>query len=119
MSFLAVRTTRIRWLRRQIVRCHPPTDWASAGRSSYRLSVSDSADLDRAIDELVADRCGTDRDAFDDATRFDGEVLAADSLDVVELAEAVDAEFGVHIPDGDLEDLATVGDLKAYVADAR
>lgn len=78
-----------------------------------------SGDLDRAIDELVADRCGVGTDAFDDGTRFDGEVLDADSLDVVELAEAVDATFGVHVPDEDLEDLATVGDLKAYVATAR
>lgn len=76
-------------------------------------------DLDRAIDDLVADRCGVAPDAFDDDTRFDGGVLDADSLDVVELAEAIDATFGVHVPDEDLEDLATVGDLKAYVASAR
>lgn len=78
-----------------------------------------SADLDRAIDELVADRCGVATDAFDDGTRFDGDVLDADSLDVVELAEAIEATFGVYVPDEDLEDLATVGDLKAYVEAAR
>lgn len=78
-----------------------------------------STDPDRAIDELVADRCGVDTDAFDDATRFDGDVLDADSLDVVELAEAIDATFGVYVPDEDLEDLATVGDLKVYVESAR
>lgn len=78
-----------------------------------------SADLDRAIDELVADRCGVAPDAFDDGTRFDGDVLDADSLDVVELAEAIEATFGVYVPDEDLEDLATVGDLKAYVEAAR
>lgn len=77
-----------------------------------------STELDGAIDDLVADRCGASRDAFDDDTRFDADVLDADSLDLVELAEAVNAEFGVYIPDDDLEDLATVGDLKAYVAGA-
>jgi len=77
-----------------------------------------STELDGALDDLVADRCGVSRDAFDDDTRFDGAALDADSLDLVELAEAVNAEFGVYIPDDDLEDLATVGDLKAYVAGA-
>lgn len=80
--------------------------------------TDESTELDGALDDLVADRCGVSRDAFDDDTRFEGAALDADSLDLVELAEAVNAEFGVYIPDDDLEDLVTVGDLKAYVADA-
>lgn len=80
--------------------------------------TDESTELDGALDDLVADRCGVNRDAFDDDTRFEGAALDADSLDLVELAEAVNAEFGVYIPDDDLEDLVTVGDLKAYVADA-
>lgn len=78
-----------------------------------------STDLDGTIDDLVANRCGVNRDEFTDTTRFDGEVLDADSLDVVEMAEAIDATLDVYIPDEDLEDLETVGDVKAYVRDAR
>lgn len=67
------------------------------------------------IEGIVADRLRVDSDAFDDGTPFDGEALDADSLDLVEIAEAIDAELGVHIPDEDLEDLETVGDLTGYV----
>ena len=67
------------------------------------------------VEGIVADRLRVDSDAFDDGTPFDGETLDADSLDLVEIAEAIEAEVGVHIPDADLEDLETVGDLTAYV----
>lgn len=76
------------------------------------------AELDDTIDGIVADRCNADQGAFDDSTRFDGDALDADSLDIVEMAEAIDAELGVYIPDEDLEGLETVGDVKAYVRDA-
>lgn len=76
------------------------------------------ADLDATVEGIVADRCGVEEDAFDESTRFDGDVLEADSLDIVEMAEAVDATLDVYIPDEDLEDLETVGDLQAYLRDA-
>ncbi|MFA9414998.1 acyl carrier protein [Natrinema sp. HArc-T2] len=69
------------------------------------------------VEGIVADRLRVDADAFDDDTPFDGEALDADSLDLVEIAEAIDAEVGVHVPDDDLEDLETVGDLTTYVAE--
>ena len=37
--------------------------------------------------------------------------LGADSLDVVELLSRLEDEFGVTIPDEDVEDLKTVGDV--------
>jgi len=67
------------------------------------------------VEGIVADRLRVDADAFDEGTPFDGETLDADSLDLVEIAEAIEAEVGVHIPDADLEDLETVGDLTAYI----
>ncbi|TMT85671.1 acyl carrier protein [Haloterrigena sp. H1] len=69
------------------------------------------------VEEIVADRLRVDSDVFDDGTPFDGEALDADSLDLVEIAEAIEAEVDVHVPDEDLEDLETVGDLTAYVAE--
>jgi len=69
------------------------------------------------VEGIVADRLRVDSDAFDDGTPFDGEALDADSLDLVEIAEAIEAEVDVHVPDEDLEDLETVGDLTAYVAE--
>lgn len=76
------------------------------------------AERDAEIDDIIADRCGAEHEAFDDSTRFDGDVLDADSLDVVEIAEAIDASLGVYIPDTDLEDLETVAELKNYVRNA-
>src|SRR5688572_9495541 len=44
------------------------------------------------------------------------EDLQADSLAIVELALAVEARFGVKLPDGACEELRTVGDLCRLIA---
>lgn len=41
--------------------------------------------------------------------------LEADSLDVVELVMALEAEFRVEIPDDDVSSLKTVADVVAYI----
>ena len=41
------------------------------------------------------------------------EDLGADSLDVVELLSRLEDEFGITIPDDDVENLVTVGDVAA------
>jgi len=69
------------------------------------------------VEGIVADRLRVDSDAFDDETSFEGDTLDADSLDLVEIAEAIEAEVGVHVPDDDLEGIETVGDLTTYVAE--
>jgi acyl carrier protein len=43
------------------------------------------------------------------------EDLGADSLDVVELLSRLEDEYGVTIPDEDVENLATVGDVAAEI----
>jgi acyl carrier protein len=73
-----------------------------------------STNIDTAVDEIVSDRLQLNADAFDDETSFE-EDLDAESLDMVELAEAVEATVGVHIPDDDLAELETVGAFKEYV----
>lgn len=80
--------------------------------------MSTGAEIDEAVEGIVADRLRVDRSAFDDGTPFEGETLDADSLDMVETAEAIDANLDVFVPDEALADLETVGDLKAYVRDA-
>ena len=61
-----------------------------------------------------------------DTLKFDGEVtmdsdltedLQADSLDAVELAMALEEEFGVAIPDDVLPTMKTVSDLVEYIDD--
>ncbi len=41
--------------------------------------------------------------------------LGADSLDVVELMMALEDEYGITLPDGDVEKLKTVGDIVAMM----
>ena len=77
--------------------------------------MSSEVDVDDTIEGIIADRLRVDRSAFDDETRFTGETIDADSLDIVEAAEAIDANLGVHIPDAELEAVETVGDLKSFV----
>lgn len=106
--------------RNHILPAIPPTEterFCSSSPLDHDMSEQPT-DLDATIDGIVAERCGVDQTAFDESTRFDGDVLEADSLDVVEMAEAIDATLGVYIPDEDLEDLETVGDVKAYLHDA-
>lgn len=43
------------------------------------------------------------------------EDLGADSLDLFELVMALEEEFGVEIPPEDLESIATVNDVIAYL----
>lgn len=46
------------------------------------------------------------------------EDLGADSLDVVDLAEAVEDEFETEIPDSEIENISTVGDIVLYISEA-
>lgn len=43
------------------------------------------------------------------------EDLGADSLDVVDLVMALEEEFDIQVPDEDMENLTTVGDIVNYV----
>ncbi len=43
------------------------------------------------------------------------EDLGADSLDVVELVMALEEQFSIEIPDDDVANLKTVGDVVSYI----
>lgn len=75
-----------------------------------------STKIGSEVDEIISGRLQLDPDAFDDETSFE-EDLDTESLDLVELAETVEATVGVHVPDEDLAELETVGAFKAYVVD--
>lgn len=44
------------------------------------------------------------------------EDLGADSLDIVDLVMALEEEFDIQVPDEDMENLTTVGDVVNYIA---
>ncbi|MGE4353113.1 MAG: acyl carrier protein [Oscillospiraceae bacterium] len=67
--------------------------------------------------EVLADVFSCDEDAITMDTSFI-EDLGADSVDVVEIAYALEEEFGLDpIPDDELKRITTVGDLVAYITD--
>jgi acyl carrier protein len=61
----------------------------------------------RVIDALV--EFGEERENITPQARF--EDLEVDSLDLVELAQIVEDEYGVELADADLDKVETVGDV--------
>ena len=43
------------------------------------------------------------------------EDLGADSLDLVDLLMSIEDEFGVEVPDDEIENIKTVGSLVSYI----
>lgn len=66
------------------------------------------------LKDLVVDQLSVDEDAVTMDAKMT-EDLEADSLDVVDLLMAVEEEFGVSVPDEDLKDIKTVGDIASYI----
>lgn len=66
------------------------------------------------IIEITADTLGAEVEGITESTSFT-EDLHADSLDLFELAMALEEEFGVEIPSEDLEQITTIGAAEAYL----
>jgi acyl carrier protein len=66
----------------------------------------------RVIDALV--EFGEEREKVTPEARF--EDLEVDSLDLVELAQIAEDDYGVELSDADLEGLETVGDVIELIA---
>ena len=66
------------------------------------------------IRELVAEQLDIDEDKI----TMDSDILEdfeADSLDVVDMVMTLEDEFGVEVPDEQIENFHTVGDVVRYV----
>ena len=66
------------------------------------------------IIEITAETLGAEAESITENTSFT-EDLHADSLDLFELAMALEEEFGVEIPREDLEKITPVGAAAAYL----
>lgn len=66
------------------------------------------------IKEILADQLDSDIDAMTMESDIAND-LGADSLDVVELLMAIEDEFDVEIPDEEIENIKTIGDLVKYI----
>ncbi len=71
--------------------------------------------LQSQIAEIVASQLGVDvTQITPEASILDD--LGADSLDVVELVMALEEAFDIEVPDEDVENIRTIGDVQSYVA---
>ena len=66
------------------------------------------------VNTIIGERLGVDGASLvPEANLLDD--LGADSLDVVELVMALEEEFGIEVPDEDVEGIRTIGDIVQYV----
>ncbi|WP_294498963.1 acyl carrier protein [uncultured Gemmiger sp.] len=68
------------------------------------------------IREYLADQLDVDPDQITPDSDI-VEDFGADSLDVVDMITTLSDEFGVEIPDEEIENFHTVGDVVQYVED--
>ena len=66
------------------------------------------------ITEILAEQLDANAEEMTMETRI-AEDLGADSLDVVELLMSIEDEFEVEIPDEEIENIKTIGDLTDYI----
>lgn len=66
------------------------------------------------IKKMLADQLDADEEELTMETNI-GRDLEADSLDVVELLMSIEDEFNVEIPDEEIENIKTIGDLTEYI----
>lgn len=68
--------------------------------------------LDRVV-EIIREQLNIDSTITEETSFKDD--LGADSLDLFELVMAFEEEYGVEIPQEDLESMVTVGDVIEYI----
>ncbi len=66
------------------------------------------------IKAILAEQLDADADEMTMDTNI-AKDLGADSLDVVELLMSIEDEFEVEIPDEEIENIKTIGELTEYI----
>lgn len=66
------------------------------------------------IKEILANQLGAEEELMSMDTNIASD-LGADSLDVVELLTEIQDEFQIEIPDEEIENIKTIGDLTEYI----
>lgn len=68
------------------------------------------------LKEILADQLDVEEDKVTLEASIT-EDLGADSLDVVDLIMSLEEEFSLEIPDEEVENIKTVGDIVKYIED--
>ena len=69
------------------------------------------------VKEILCDQLDLREDEAEEITMDTNimETFEADSLDVVDLVMSLEDEFGIEIPDEEIENIKTVGDVVRYI----
>lgn len=68
------------------------------------------------IKTILADQFSVDESTITLETNIEQD-LGADSLDVVDILMSIEDEFEIEIPDGEIDNIRTVGELVNYIKD--
>lgn len=68
------------------------------------------------IKTIIVDQLDVDEDKITNNSSITDD-LGADSLDVVDLVMSLEDEFDLEIPDEEVENINTVGDIVKYIED--
>ena len=68
------------------------------------------------VKELISEQLDVKADDITEASNIQDD-LGADSLDVVDLVMALEDEFDVEIPEDQVENIKTVGDIVKFIED--
>lgn len=71
-------------------------------------------DIMERITAIICEQFDVDPESVSEDTNL-AEDLDADSLDLVDLVMTLEDEFGTEVPDEDLADLKTIGDVVKFV----
>lgn len=66
------------------------------------------------VKQMLAEQLDADIDSLTTETNI-AKDLDADSLDVVELLMTIEDEFNIEIPDEEIENIRTIGELTDYI----
>ncbi|MCR5150368.1 MAG: acyl carrier protein [Clostridiales bacterium] len=69
--------------------------------------------FDRLV-EIISEQLEVDRNIVKKSS-FLAEDLGADSLDLVDLVMSIEDEYGIELPDSELEKIKTVSDLCDFI----
>ena len=70
--------------------------------------------INARVFSIISEQLGIGDDDVSPESSFVGD-LGADSLDIVEVIMAIEEEFGIDIPDNEVEEIETVSELIKYV----
>lgn len=66
------------------------------------------------IKKILSEQFSVDENSINESTNI-AEDLGADSLDVVDILMSIEDEFEIEVPDDEIENIRTVGELVNYI----